>query len=410
MEKESASIDDAKTSGPLAGVRVVDITSIVLGPLATQILADFGADVIKVEPPEGELMRANGVSRNAGMSSIFMSLNRNKRSIALDLKSESGTQILRDLLSQADVLVHNMRIPAIERLGFGYDAVREFKPDIVYCVATGFDQNGPHRDKPAFDDVIQAACGLANLNSTAVGSPNYVPSLIADKTTGMALVNAVLAALFCRERTGVGQFVEVPMFETMVAFMFTEHFAGLTFNPSLGGAGYSRLLGGGRKPAPTSDGHIAILPYTGAHWRAFFNAFDRPDLANKYGSPDRSVRNNSLVSMYADMMSLTIQRTTAEMQKLCDEIDIPAAPLYALDDLLEHPQVKEVDLIGETEHPSEGAIRYVRPTTKYSMTPTERVCPAPTLGQHSAEILSELGYSELEISQLDASGAIVTQP
>jgi crotonobetainyl-CoA:carnitine CoA-transferase CaiB-like acyl-CoA transferase len=409
VQKVAQPPDNNQSNGPLAGIRVLDITSIVLGPLATQILADLGADVIKVEPLQGDLMRANGVSRNPGMSSIFLSLNRNKRSLALDLKSDSGASVLRDLLPRADVLVHNMRVPAIERLGFGYAAVTEIKPDIVYCVATGFDQDGPDRDKPAFDDVIQAACGLANLNSTALGSPQYVPSVIADKTTGMALVNAVLAALFCRERTGIGQYVEVPMFETMVAFMLTEHLAGLTFEPSIGGAGYSRLLDGGRKPAPTNDGYIAILPYTGSHWRAFFAEFGRNDLAEKYGTEDRSARNEQLVSMYAEMVALTVQRSTSELLSLCDKLDIPATPLYGLDDLLEHPQVKAVNLIGQAEHPSEGAIRYVRPTTKYSKTPTERVCHAPTLGQHTAEVLAEHGYSDADIRRLKSSGVIITQ-
>lgn len=409
MDEVSKLAGHHQLAGPLAGIRVIDITSIVLGPLATQILADFGADVIKVEPLNGDLMRANGVSRNVGMSSIFLSLNRNKRSLAIDLKSASGTGVLRDLLSRADVLVHNMRVSAIERLGFGYEAVSEIKPDIVYCVATGFDQDGPDRDKPAFDDVIQAACGLANLNSTALGSPEFVPSLIADKTTGMAVVNAILAALFCRERHGIGQYVEVPMFETMVAFTLSEHLAGLTFEPPIGGAGYSRLLGGGRKPAPTSDGHIAILPYTGSHWRAFFNAFERPDLADKYDNEDRSARNKNLVSMYADMFALTSQRSTTELLKLCNKLDIPATPLYGLEELLQHPQVKAVDLIAQADHPSEGEIRTVRPTTKYSKTPALGINPAPTLGQHTAEILLEHGYSDADVSSLRSAGVIVGQ-
>ena len=283
------------STGPLAGVRILDLTSVVLGPLATQILGDYGADVIKVESLDGDLMRANGVSRNPGMSANFLALNRNKRSLAIDLKAPAGVAVLKRLLREADVLVHNMRVKAIERLGLGYTAVAAIQPDIVYCVATGYGQDGPDGDKPAFDDIIQAACGLVGLNSRDHDTPDYVPSLIADKTTGMAVVNAVLAALFCRERTGQGQYVEVPMLETMVAFTLAEHLGGHSFEPAIGPAGYQRLLSGGRKPAPTKDGFIALLPYTADHWRAFFTAAGRNDLADKYGNCDRQADRKSVV-------------------------------------------------------------------------------------------------------------------
>ena len=406
MEKADITSNEVVTSGPLSGVRVVDMTSVVLGPLATQILGDFGADVIKVEPLKGDLMRANGVSRNPGMSSIFLSLNRNKRSLAIDLKSPGGAEILRRLLPSTDVFVHNMRVNAIERLGFGYHAVRSLKSDIVYGVATGFGQRGPERHKPAFDDIIQAACGLASVNSSVLGKPSYVPSLIADKTTGMALVNAVLAALFCRERSGQGQYVEVPMFETMVAFMLTEHLGGLTFEPATSGTGYTRLLDGGRKPAPTSDGHIAMLPYTGTHWRAFFATAGRPDLAKKYGVENRAARNANLVAMYRDMVEMTVQRTTAEWMDICARLDIPATPLYTLDEIATHAQTEAVELLRTAEHPSEGTIRYVRPTSEFSETPAEVSRQAPLLGEHTVELLHELGFSETEITSFEGDGVI----
>ena len=393
--------------GPLAGVRILDFTSVVLGPLATQILGDYGADVIKVETPEGDLMRANGVSLHAGMSSVFLAINRNKRSIALDLKAAEGREILRRLIPKADVLVHNMRVSAIEKLGFGYGAVSAIKPDIVYCAATGFGQDGPDADKPAFDDVIQAACGLASLNSAGRDLPEYVPSLIADKTTGMALVNAVLAALYSRERTGLGQYVEVPMLETMVAFMLAEHLGGLTFEPPPAKAGYARLLAGGRKPAPTLDGHIAMLPYTGEHWGAFFKAAGRADLAEKYGVSDRQARNANIVSMYRDMGEMTRQRTTAEWMRVCTELDIPATPIYCLDDLPDHPHLKAVGLFHAAEHPTEGPIRYVNPPTKFAGTPATVRLPAPLHGQHTGEILAEAGYSNTEIATFAAKRVVV---
>jgi formyl-CoA transferase len=389
-------------SGPLAGVRILDLTAVVLGPLATQILGDYGADIIKVEPLAGDLMRANGISRHAGMSSVFLSLNRNKRSLAIDLKSARGTAVLNKLIKNTDVLVHNMRVPAMERLGLGYQAVAAIKPDIVYCVATGYGQDGPDADKPAFDDIIQAACGLVSLNSLGRDVPDYVPSLIADKTTGMVLVNAVLAALFCRERTGQGQYVEVPMLETMVAFVMAEHLGGQTFEPAQGPAGYQRLLGGGRKPAPTRDGHIALLPYTADHWRAFFSAAGRADLADKYGNCDREARNAQVADMYRDMAAATPARSSAEWLSLCAELDIPATEVYGIDELTAHPHLRAVQLFDVAHHASEGAVRQVRPPVKFSATPASIRSDAPRLGEHTEDVLREAGLDSDEITELRA--------
>ena len=331
-------------TGPLAGVHVLDLTAVVLGPMATQILGDYGADVIKVEPPEGDRMRANGVTRNRGMSSIFLAINRNKRSLCVDLKSPDGVAVIERLLPTVDVLVHNMRPTAIERLGLGYGTAAARNPRLVYCVAPGFGQGGPDANKPAFDDVIQAACGLAALLGHSGGKPDYVPSLIADKTAGLALANAVLAALYERERSGRGQFVEVPMFETLVAFMLAEHLGGLSFDPPHGGAGYQRLLSGGRRPAPTRDGHVAMLPYSGAHWREFFTRAGREDLAAKYNFDDRHERNARIREIYDDMAQVTQRMTSAQCLALCEALDIAATRIYSIDELPEHPQLKAVGL------------------------------------------------------------------
>jgi len=387
-------------AGPLEGIRILDLTSVVLGPLATQSLADLGADVIKIEGPEGDLMRANGVSRNAGMSSIYLALNRNKRSVVLDLKTPAGAAALRRLIAGADVLIHNMRVAAIERLGFGYAAVAALNPRIVYCVATGFGQDGPHRNKPAFDDIIQAACGLVSLGSAAGNRPEYVPSLIADKTTGMALANAVMAALLHRERHGSGQAVEVPMLETMASFVMAEHLAGLTFEPATGEAGYARLLGGGRRPAQTADGWICVLPYTDRHWKAFFHAVGRDDLADKYNIASRAQRNAHIRALYQHLAEITPARTTAEWMTLFETLDIPATPIYTPDELLAHPHLEAVGLFQQTEHPTEGPLREMRPTARFSATPLSLRRHAPTLGEHTDEVLREAGLAPEDIAQV----------
>lgn len=393
-------------TGPLAGIRVLDLTSVVLGPLATQILGDYGADVIKVEGLEGDLIRSNGVSKKLGMSSIFLAINRNKRSLAIDLKSKAGADALRKLLPTIDVLVHNMRVAAIERLGFGYDAVAAVNPKIVYCVATGYGQDGPDRDKPAFDDVIQAGCGLAALIGHANNQPDFAPTLLADKTTGLALANAVLAALFHRERTGVGQFVEVPMLETMAAFTMAEHMGGLSFDPPTAKAGYARILAGGRKPAPTRDGFVAMLPYTVDHWQALFAHVGRADLGVKYNLADRYERNARIVELYADLALITGQMSTEECLGVCAQLDIPATRIYSIDELPEHPHLKAVGLFQATDHPTVGATVSIRPPTLFARSPASLRLPAPELGQHSVEVLREAGLSQTELDQLAFGGVI----
>ena len=392
--------NSSSACGPLKGIRVLDLTAVVLGPLATQMLADFGADVIKIEPPEGDMMRANGISQNPGMSSIFMAVNRNKRSMAVDLKSVEGMAVLRALIPTVDVVVHNMRVAAIERLGLGYDAVSRLNPKVVYCAATGFGQDGPHRDKPAFDDIIQAACGLVGVGSLGREQPDYTPSLIADKTTGLAVCNAVLAALLHRERSGEGQYVEVPMLETMAAFVLAEHMGGMTFQGSDVKAGYPRLLEGGRKPARTRDGWISMLPYTERHWQAFFIEVRRPELATRYNIANRQQRNDHVQALYAHLRELTPLKSTAEWMDLCEKLDIPATPIYALDDLPEHPHLKAVGLFEDAMHSTEGPIRQVRPTARFSATPTRVYRQAPTVGQHTSEILREAGLLEEDIARL----------
>jgi formyl-CoA transferase len=407
---EAPNLPNREPTGPLKGIRVLDLTGVVLGPMATRILADYGADVIKVEPPEGDMMRANGVSLHPGMSSIFLAVNRNKRSVAVDLKSSEGRAALERLVPNVDVIVHNMRVAAVERLGMGYEAVKRLNPSIIYCAATGFGQDGPDRAKPAFDDIIQAGSGLVGLSTIGNKEPDYTPSLIADKTAGLAVCNAILAALVCRLRTGLGQYVEVPMLETLAAFVLTEHLGGLTFQNSDIKAGYQRLLEGGRKPTRTRDGWMSMLPYTDRHWNAFFLEVGRPDLAEKYSIADRQQRNANIRALYDHLRELSPSRTTAEWMAICERLDIPATPIYMLDELPEHPHLKAVGLVEEAEHPTEGAIRQVRPTALFSATPANVYRQAPVIGQHTVEVLREAGMDDATISALTNQGAVTQAP
>ena len=395
------------SNGPLTGIRILDLTSVVLGPLATQILGDYGAEIIKVESLEGDLMRSNGVNLSPSMSSIFLSINRNKQSLAIDLKTEAGKEILRQLIPRIDAVVHNMRVSAIDKLGFGYEAVVKLNPQIVYCAATGFDQDGPDKDRPAFDDIIQAACGLASVNSLGKSRPDYISTLVADKTTGMALVNAVLAALLAKERSGQGQYVEVPMLETMVAFTLVEHMGGLTRNPATQKAGYSRVLSGGRQPSPTRDGFIAMLPYTNHHWESFFRDAGQEALGKELGVTNRVTRNANIQGLYAALHNITATKTTAEWIEICDRLDIPATPIYTMEELPSHPQLQAVQLFEDDVHPDVGAIRYVRPPVKFSKTPAKVRHQARRLGQDTESILTDLGYSQNQIESLVNQRAIV---
>jgi len=372
------------SNGPLTGIRILDLTSVVLGPLATQILGDYGAEIIKVESIEGDLMRSNGVNLAPGMSSIYLSINRNKQSIALDLKTEAGKAILRQLIPHVDAVVHNMRVSAIDKLGFGYDEVVKLNPQIVYCAATGFDQDGPDKDRP-----------------------DYISTLVADKTTGMALVNAVLAALLAKERSAQGQYVEVPMLETMVAFTLVEHMGGLTRNPATQNAGYSRVLSGGRQPSPTRDGYIAMLPYTNHHWESFFRDAGQEALGKELGVTNRVTRNANIQGLYAALHKITATKTTAEWIEICDRLDIPATPIYTMEELPSHPQLQAVQLFTDEVHPDLGAIRYVRPPVKFTKTPAKVRHQAHRLGQDTESILIGLGYSQNEIESLVNQGAIV---
>jgi formyl-CoA transferase len=387
-------------TGPLRGLRILDMTGVVLGPFATQMLGDWGAEVIKVEPPDGDRVRHSGVARTVGMASVFLAINRNKRSLCLDIKTEEGAAILRRLIPRVDVLATNVRPAGMARAGFGWDACAALNPRLIYAVATGFGQDGPHRARPAFDEIIQAASGFADIVGEESGRPMFVPSLIADKLTGMALAMATLAALLHRERTGEGQMVEVPMLETLTAFVGVEHLGGLAFDPPAGKPGYDRLRH--RKPVQTADGWMTLLPYTAEHWRKFFTAAGRTELIEALGVDNPVTRNANIDRVYAATAEIARTRSTAEWLALCETLDIPATAFTALADLPEHPHLKAVGMFQTMAHPSEGPVRTTRPPTRFAATPANIRRLAPRLGEHSAEILEELGYDAAAIRDLAA--------
>lgn len=395
--------------GPLDGIRVIDITTVLLGPYGTQILGDMGADVIKVEaPPTGDIARDMGTARRAGMGGIYLNANRNKRSLALDLKQEAGCEVLRRLIPTADVFVHNMRPQAVERLGFGYTAVAALRPDVVYVGAYGFGQNGPYRAKPAYDDAIQAASGLASLFKRQDGEARYVPSTIADKIVGLTLSQAVAMALVHRARTGEGQFVEVPMLETMVAFNLVEHLDGCAYQPPMSPLGYERVLTAARRPFPTRDGHVCILPYSDKQWRGFFTAVGRPELMDEPRFATYRARVTSVDDLYGFVASVTPQKTTAEWVAICEAAQIPCMSVVDLDGLMQDEHLQAVGMFEKHHHPSEGATLLVRSPVNFSKSPSSIRRHAPRFGEHGVEIARQLGYDTAGIEALQASGALIT--
>ncbi len=386
--------------GPLAGIKILDLTTVVLGPLATQIMGDLGADVIKIEAPEGDIMRYAGPARHRDMGHVFLNLNRNKRSLVLDLKQPEAAQVLLALVRQSDVLMHNMRSQAMARLGFSWERLRDVNPRLVYCSAQGYGQDGPLADRPAFDDIIQGACELVALEMATSGEARFVPTLIGDKTVGLTMVYAVMAALLQRERTGSGQAVEVPMLETMTAFVMAEHMGGLTFEPPIGPPGYARMLAPDRRPHRTADGHICILPYTDRHWRDFFRMADRPELANDPRLADAQTRARHVAELYALVADCVRDAPTGYWLDKLKAADIPCGPVNPLGELPADEHLAAVEFFPRAEHPSEGAIRMVRPPVRFGEADCALRRPAPRLGEHSREILREASLSAGEIDDL----------
>jgi crotonobetainyl-CoA:carnitine CoA-transferase CaiB-like acyl-CoA transferase len=387
-------------AGPLAGVRIVDLTTAVMGPMGTRALADMGADVIKVEAPEGDFVRDLGPKRSDGMSGFSMTLNRNKRSVVFDLKTAEGREALLDLVAASDVFVSNVRPRALARLGLTDDDLRAHRPDLVYCSATGFGSDGPYADKAAYDDVIQAASGMASMFDWVGDEPAYMPSVVADKISALHITYAVLAALYQRAVTGQGDFVEVPMAESMAAFNLVEHLSGHTFEPAEGRFSYLRLRTVHRRPRRTADGWACVLPYSDTNWRDFFRLSGRGDLADDPRFTTINARIDHVDELYAELDAIVETRTTDEWMDLCDRHSIPASPVTDLERLEDDPHFSAVNLFTEHEHPTEGRYRVVRDPIRFrSGSPGVHRHPA-RLGEHTAEVLAELGWDPERITML----------
>lgn len=380
--------------GPLDGIRVIDLTNMLMGPYATQILGDMGADVIKIEPPGGDPIRGLGPHKSPGMGPMFLTCNRSKRSVVLDLKTDQGLAAMKALLRDADLLVYNRRPQVMERLGLSYDVVRALNPRIIYAGLYGYGQNGPYAAKPAFDDLIQGAVALPSLIAQAQNAKrlHYVPTALVDRGVALWAVGQINAALLHQARTGRGQRLDVPMFEVMASLILGDHMGGQIYDPPIGPAGYPRLMSGDRRPFETADGHVCAMIYTDRHWDAFFAAV--PDLTRDSRFDTMTSRTEHVSSIYADLAALFPSRTTADWLDVLDRADIPAMPVHTLDSLIADPHLAATGFFEPVDHPTAGALRDMVHPSHWSETQPRRTAPVPELGQHTAEILADLDLGD----------------
>lgn len=360
----------ARATGPLAGVRVIDMTSVGMGPYATQILGDMGAEVVKIEAPDGDVFRHAEPARHAGMGAAFLNLNRNKRFVTLDLKRDDDLAALKRWIGEADVFVSNVRPASLRKLGLDYPSLAVTNPRLIYCGAYGYAEAGPYAGQPAFDDIIQARSGMAQFQgANGDEGPRYVNTILADKVAGLTVAYAIPMALYERERSGQGQAIEVPMFETLVSFLAVEQLAGRTFEPPLGEAGYGRVMSPHRKPYRTRDGHLALLPYTSAQWERFFKLAGRADLASDARYADAAGRSANIDALYATLAEIVQTRTTAEWLDLLRDADIPHGEVPHYDAVLDDPHLRATGMVFEYAHPTEGTLRALGIPTGFSRTP-----------------------------------------
>jgi crotonobetainyl-CoA:carnitine CoA-transferase CaiB-like acyl-CoA transferase len=394
------------SGGPLAGVRVVDLTTVVVGPICSRTLADYGADVIKVEAPGGDLLRtmAEG-NRNPGMSGKFINFNRNKRSIVLDLKKPRGHAALLRLIARADVFVSNVRPEGLARAGLDHASLAKDNPKLIHCSILAFGRGGRYFNRPAYDPVIQSLSGVAGTIARATGEPRFVPMVMSDHTSGLIAAQCIGFALYRREKTGKGEAIDVPMLENMASFVSSEHLGAATFDPAVGPTGDGRLLSPNYRPLPTKDGYITIRPNTNLQAFAFFDAIGRPELKTDLRFNSAAARTKNAAAYFEVQKEGLDQKTTDEWVELFDKLDVPAARYNSIDDLLTDPHLRDVGFYKEEDHPTEGRLRRTRLANIFSGGAREDETHAPRLGEHTREVLAEAGYAPGEIDDLLAAGA-----
>ncbi len=398
-------------SGPLHGVRVLDLTTVVMGPYATQILADFGADVIKLEPPEGDVMRYAWPFRHPGMGSIFLNTNRNKRSLVLDLKQAVAREACLALAARSDVLVYNIRPQAMARLKLSYEEVRAANAKIIYVGCFGYSQRGPYAARAAYDDMIQGAAGIPwLLKRQGASEPRYAPMIIADRSVGQQVASAVSAALYHREKTGRGQRIDVPMFEHLLQLVLGDHLGGYTFEPQLGEPGYHRILAPDRRPYETRDGYVCALIYNDKQWKAFFDILGKPEIFSLPEFSTQEARSKNYNRAYAMVAEEMKKRTTAQWVEALGRADIPVQSMNSIDDIVADPHLAAIGYLGVVEHPTEGRIKSLAVPSEWSESRPEYRRHAPRLGEHTREVLREAGLPEEEINSLLQCGAAKEPP
>ncbi len=393
----------------LQGIKVVDFTTVVLGPYATQFLGDFGAEVIKVEPPEGDGFRSVRPGPSPDVGAGFANFNRNKRSLVLDLKQPGGQEILAKLVAQADVVVHNMRAKSAAALGIDYAQLKGIKPDLVYCWSPGFASLGPDADSPAYDDIIQARSGMAALNADASGAPQFFRSILCDKVVGLHLAMAITSALVHKLRTGQGQSIEVPMLETMTSFLLAEHLAGHTMDPPQGELGYQRLMSAHRRPFRTRDGFMAIMPYSTRQWVRFLELVQADELATAAWVNDAAARSDRIDELYELIARVAPDKTNEQWLSQLQERDIPCAPVNALADVFADAQLQASGVLQKLSDQGLGTMQYLRPSFYAEQESDSEPRRAPQLGEHSLAVLQELGLSAVE-SKVAVDSGIVGLP
>lgn len=386
----------AKRTGPLAGVKIIDMSSVVLGPFATLIFGDLGADVIKIEAGQkgkaGDTMRYAGASPTGDLGPIYTSLNRNKRSVQLDAKTEDGKAAIIEMLKSADVFFHNVRLAGMGRLGLDYESVKAINPGIVYVHCAGFGPGGPYEKRQAYDDLIQGASGFAALNAMrSGGDPEYAPSLVADKTVGLFATYATLAALYHKQKTGEGQFVSVPMLESFTFFNMVENLYGETFVPGNGKLAYSRSINANRKPYRTKDGYIGLVPYSDQQWEQFFEMGGKTGVFADPRFSTYSARTEHITELYAIIGEVALLKTTDEWLELLDEANIPAMRYNTMEDVLSDPHLEAVGFFDVRDHPDAGQYRAMRHPVQFGATPADIALDPPTLGADTETVLASLG-------------------